>query len=471
MVALHREESFVVIELGSYMTKALRDISDVNKLPSVQIRTRAGILRPEEAAATDAASPSAADASNGAMQVDTADGVQSQGPQPDEPAAESEDHMEARRSLRDGPGTVSEAGASDKADDADLNGATYVFGSGLESADSGSLEKTVDIIPDGFVGDWDALSALLRHIVTKELGIRISDNASAFLFSVPALWTKADLENLVRIAFEHLNVPTMLIMEQPLMALYGNGKVTGIVVDIGHCLTTVTPVVDSCIQSSCIAQSAVAGMAITRHLHERLLADADIRQQFAPDEVPLEFAAAVKESGLCKLQALPAGEAGGEGAPESQSLKFGGKSYAVSSEILASAPEVLVRPTEPTASPLASLLSQAVLGCEPDKRAALWESIHLVGGSSQFAGLKGRLQRELESTVLPASNIFALSQTPDIDFHRLPEYLVGWRNHNHWAAFLGACLVAKIALTDARHFVSRAEYNDSGPSIIHTKSF
>ncbi|KAJ1823482.1 hypothetical protein LPJ73_009395, partial [Coemansia sp. RSA 2703] len=43
-----REENSVVIELGSYTTRALRDITDINTRPSVQVRTRAGILKPEE---------------------------------------------------------------------------------------------------------------------------------------------------------------------------------------------------------------------------------------------------------------------------------------------------------------------------------------------------------------------------------------------------------------------------------------
>ncbi|KAJ2771909.1 hypothetical protein IWQ57_001998 [Coemansia nantahalensis] len=457
MVALSREEAFVVIEIGSYATKAMRDISDVNKLPTVHIRTRAGVLRPEEGAESDSASrPDSAAASKEAMQVDAPGAT----PPAALPLGTAEDDGRT--------GSGDSADASDGGDDGEVGGPSYVFGSALEGADSSTLERTVDILSSGFVDDWDALSAFLRHIVTKELGIRISDNTSAFLFSVPALWTKADLECLVRIAFEHLNAPTVLVMEQPLMALYGNGKVTGIAVDIGHCLTTVTPVIDSCVQSSCIVQTETAGQAVTQHLHERLQADVDVRRQFEPEPVPLEFAVAVKESGRCTFQALPAGDGD---APEPQSIEFGGKRYTVSSEILAGAPEMLVSPAGPAGAPLASLLSRAVLGCEADRRAALWESIHLVGGSSQFPGLKERLQLELETTVLPASNIFALSQTQDIAFHSLPEYFVGWRNHGHWTAFLGACLVAKIALTDSRHFVSRAEYNDSGPSIIHTKSF
>ncbi|PIA17536.1 actin-like ATPase domain-containing protein [Coemansia reversa NRRL 1564] len=376
MVALNREESFVVIELGSHTTKAMRDITDVNKLPSVCIPTH-----------------------------------------------------------------------------------------------ENSLERTVDIIPDGFVGDWDVLSAFLRHIVTKELGIRISDNNSTIMISTPALWPKGHLENLAQIAFEHLNAPAIVIMEQSQLAVYGNGAVTGVVVDMGHCLTTVAPVIDSCVQSSCIAQTPVAGAAVNQHLRDLLQADPATRAQFDSGSVPLEFAVALKESGLCRLQLTPTDGASENDTTETQSFVFGGKEYAVSKQIMAKAPEILVKPTDPSAPTLASLIRQAVLGCETGRRTQLWESIHLIGGSSQFPGIKDYLQLELENAILPASNIFALSQTRDIKFCSLPEYFVGWRNHDHRTSFLGACIVGKIVLTDARHLISRAEYNDSGPSIIHTKSF
>ncbi|KAJ1766921.1 hypothetical protein LPJ77_003594 [Coemansia sp. RSA 2523] len=451
MVAMHREESFVIIELGSYMTKAMQDVTDVNKLPTVSIRSRAGIIKHEEATegipAVSNDNQTPVELKDASTSIDSATRELVEVPQADESKTET--------------GLTSDS-------EQDSNGPNYVFGSALEDADANTIDSTVEIMTNGFVNDWDALSAFLRHIVTKELGIRISDNTSAFLFSIPVQWPKSDMENLAQIAFEDINAPTIMIMEQPLLAAYGNGGVTGIVIDMGHDTTTVTPVVDSAVQNSSIAQTAVSGAAVTTRLRELLQADTETREQFDDASVPLAFAVALKESGLCAIQ-LPGSDAAD--SSERQSFEFGGKSYTVSKDVLARAPDILVQPTQASASVLTALVRQAVLGCDTDKRAALWENIHIVGGSTQFSGLRERLQFELENTVLPASNIFALSQTRDMRFHTLPEYFVGWRGHAHWAAFLGACLVAKVALADARHFVSRAEYNDSGPSIIHTKSF
>ncbi|KAI9472568.1 hypothetical protein LPJ78_004667 [Coemansia sp. RSA 989] len=443
MVSLQREENFVIIELGSHTTKAMQDVSDVNKLPTVHIRSRAGIVKQEE---TDNAEH-APEANGDSMSIDE---TNTEG----QAAAE-----QTNATSRDKPADSS---------DQDPAGPNYVFGSALDSADGDTLEAVVDVFKNGFVNDWDVLSAFLRHIVTKELGLHIIRNTSGFLFSIPALWPKTDLENLTQIAFEDLNAPSIMVVEQSLMAAYGNNGLTGTVIDMGHDTVTITPIVDSAVQTHSIAQSTVAGAVVTRHLQQLLQADDELCAQFTDKQVPLVFAEALKESGKCRLQLLPDRA---DDAEERQEFEYDGKTYKIKQETLLQAPEIMMQPTQEAQMPLAALVRQAVLGCDLDKRAALWENIHIVGGSSRFGDLQERLQMELESTVLPASNIFALSQTRDTQFHSIPEYFIGWGGYGHWAAFLGACLAAKVALADGRHFVSRSDYNDSGPSIIHTKAF
>ncbi|KAJ2908868.1 hypothetical protein GGI21_002452 [Coemansia aciculifera] len=381
-------------------------------------------------------------------------------------------HVDGASDKGDKAETVAEPQESEKeADDADE--VSYVFGIALETAEEGTVSQTVDIISGGFVADWDALSAFLRHIITKGLGVRIPTNNSPIMFSVPVMWPKTDLESLAQIAFEELNAPSILIVEQPLLAVYGNNAATGLVVDFGHTATTVTAVLDSAIQWTCIAQSEVAGAAVTRYLHQLLeQEDKGLCAQFG-GSVPEEFAVALKESGLCKIQLVPVGDDTngdkGDGGGAQPELEYQGKKYTVSADVLGKAAKILVAPSD--GASVCELIKQAVLGCEAEKRAGLWESIHVVGGSSRFGGLKDLLQLELEKTVLPSSNIYANSQTREIKFGSLPDYYGGWRGRDHWAGFLGACIVAKLALNDAKHTISRSEYNDSGPSVVHTKSF
>ncbi|KAJ2880792.1 hypothetical protein H4R27_004506 [Coemansia aciculifera] len=451
MAISYREENFVVIELGSYTTKATIDTTDINRLPTAVIRTRAGILKQDISALPVSPDSEIVEKQNGIHVND----VSEKGEAPEASVkAEEEDEEDI-----------------DANDEQEGNELSYVFGSALETAEEGTISQTVDIISGGFVSDWDAMSAFLRHIITKELGVRISSNFSPILFSVPPLWPKTDLESLTQIAFEELNAPSILIVEQPLLAMYGNNAATGLVVDFGHTATTVTAILDSSIQWSCIAQSEIAGAAVTERLHQLLQEDRALCAEFGGEGVPMEFTVALKESGLCKIQLLPVGDDNDSGSGAQPELAFQGKKYRVKADVLDKAARILIMPDDGKNVGVASLMKQAVLGCETEKRAALWESIHVVGGSSRVDGLKDCLQMELERSVLPSSNIYANSQTREIKFGSLPDYFSGWRGRDYWAGFLGACIVAKIALNDSKHNISRSEYNESGPSVVHTKSF
>ncbi|KAJ1961025.1 hypothetical protein GGI12_003479 [Dipsacomyces acuminosporus] len=494
MVVSPKEDSFVVVEIGSYTVKALIDTTDVNKLPTVNIRTRAGVLK-QLSTANDATVGSkdekmdVEDVQNEPTKIQndsSGQRQQSSGADMDVDTSAPADNEQANNAessqADENTAAIDEASGKD-ATNADDNpegskagsDASYVFGNALdalETAGDETLESIVDVIPNGFVKDWDALSGLLRHVLTRELGIRIIDNNCPILFSVPPLWPKSDLESLTQIAFEHLNVPSILITEQPLMAIFGNNTVNGVVIDFGHTSTTVSPIIESCIQASCIQQSSVAGAAVTAHLHRLLQSSAEVKAQFEGADIPEEFAAVLKESGLCKFQSSIAEDnASDKGASEPASFEFKGKRYAIGEHILASAPEILFSTDCTETMSLTALIKHAILGCEVDKRNLLWESIHVVGGSSQFPGLKDHLQRALESTVLPASNAFANSQTREIRFASIPDYFSGWRNRDHMAAFLGASITAKIALGDSKYNITRSDYNESGPSIIHTKSY
>ncbi|KAJ2860959.1 hypothetical protein FB639_005562, partial [Coemansia asiatica] len=286
MAVIHREENFVVIELGGYMTKAVRDTTDINKLPTVQVRTRAGILKAD-------------------------------GEKPDDAESKKTEAVEdeiAKKTTEDG------------AAEAETQEPSYVFGSALEAEDASTVDSIVDIIKDGHVRDWDALSAFLRYIL-KELQIRISENICPILFSVPPTWSKTDYECLAQIAFEHLNAPCVVVVEQPLMAVFGNGCVNGLVVDFGHSSTTVTAVVDSSVIASSVMQSPVAGMAVTQRLRELLASDRSVAEQLgdSADSESEDFACTLKESGLCSFELAPAAadesEPGKEGA--SESFEFG----------------------------------------------------------------------------------------------------------------------------------------------------
>jgi actin-related protein len=54
------------------------------------------------------------------------------------------------------------------------------------------------------------------------------------LLAVPESFSFADREKISQIVFEKLNAPGLLMVDQPLCALYGENNFSGMVIDIGH---------------------------------------------------------------------------------------------------------------------------------------------------------------------------------------------------------------------------------------------
>jgi Actin len=156
----------------------------------------------------------------------------------------------------------------------------------------------------------DLYSTIRQHVLFQELGIKKSRNDCPVLLTVPQSWTKEQLERLVQIFFENFNAPGVYIATQPLMALYGCGVVTGLVVDIGHNTTNVSIAVDSCLQLQCNFSSPVAGKELTAYMFRSMQEDEVLNNEFkkhseeSGEEIKLdeEFARYVKElPGVCNV--------------------------------------------------------------------------------------------------------------------------------------------------------------------------
>jgi actin-related protein len=67
-----------------------------------------------------------------------------------------------------------------------------------------------------------------------QLGCRRVTNNSPVIMGIPEDWSKRERERITQILFEQLNAPAIMMVDQALLAAYGVGTTTGIVVDIGY---------------------------------------------------------------------------------------------------------------------------------------------------------------------------------------------------------------------------------------------
>ena len=128
------------------------------------------------------------------------------------------------------------------------------------------------VIVDRAVTDWDALEAIYRHIFYKQCGW-IEGEEGAALITEPLFTSKADRERLTQLMFESFNVAGLYIAEQPVAALYGVGKTSGVSVDVGFSTTDIAPVVDGVVVTAAATRCAL-GTVTTRDATRSLLGDA-----------------------------------------------------------------------------------------------------------------------------------------------------------------------------------------------------
>ncbi|KAI9323186.1 actin family [Dichotomocladium elegans] len=367
-------------------------------------------------------------------------------------------------------------------------------------------------IRDNKIVSWEDLEASWNHILFKEFNIKKSRNEHAVLLSIPLEWTKFEHERITQIFFERFNAPGIYIAPQPLLALYGCGSVSGMVVDVGESSTKIGVVVDSLVQLQASYTVSVGGRHFDTYLLDLLKRDASVVEQFKDKGVPLdlEFARFLKEQpGVCNVfvghekeveRPKPAGLPGvvdsiataatedvieddlpetdredeitTKDIPEDAEVEYKGHKFTIG-KYRHQALDPLFDPSlVGLAGPdLVGAMRLAASHCEPPEiRPKVWESVVLCGGNSLVTGLQMRLKAEV-NRILPSSENIGDAQPRQLGFLRIPDYftILKDRQYHHLCTWLGGEIVAKLVFIDAKNYISKVDYNESGPSVVHTK--
>ena len=114
-------------------------------------------------------------------------------------------------------------------------------------------------------------------------------------------------------------------------------------------------------------------------------------------------------------------------------------------------PEVLFRPSliGKEAPGVHEATYNTIMKCDMDLRKSMYENIVLSGGSTLFPGLQHRLAKEMTSLAPPTMKIKVVAA---------PE-----RKYSVW---IGGSILASLS-TFQQMWISKQEYDESGPSIVH----
>lgn len=319
--------------------------------------------------------------------------------------------------------------------------------------DASLLENvTVDPVVRGFIRNWDAMEDLLGHVLYSGLGWEMG-NEGQILFTDPLATPKAVREQLVQLMFEKFNISGFYASEQAVLSLYAVGRISGCTVDIGHGKMDIASVIEGAVQHISSRRFEIGGLDLT-NLFERELGKSNPQVNLTTSDVEklkeLYACCAEDDAAYGKLQqACPEEQ---HTLPDGQVIKIGKERYTVGEALFQ--PSILGQ----EAHGIVEQLVRCISTVSSENHRQLLENTVVCGGTASMTGFEDRFQKEASlcsSAIRPC-----LVKPPDY----MPEKL------GSFSAWVGGAILAKVVFPQNQH-VTKAEYDETGPSIVHRKCF